>query len=82
MLRAIGKEPQALERMLAEIRLAGDERLTRSTARIRMDTTEADVQPGGAGGRLLCIAPQGDAGRAFGTLARALHIYGVIPAHE
>jgi putative acyl-CoA dehydrogenase len=44
VLRAIGKEPEALERVLAEIRLAADPRIERGIAGIQKDVQEADAR--------------------------------------
>ncbi|HVP47592.1 MAG TPA: isovaleryl-CoA dehydrogenase [Bryobacteraceae bacterium] len=44
VLRAMAKEPEALERVLAEIRLAGDPRVEKFAAGIRADAAERDAR--------------------------------------
>jgi putative acyl-CoA dehydrogenase len=44
VLRAIGKEPESLERVLAEVRLAGDARIERFLGATEADAREADAR--------------------------------------
>ena len=101
VLRAAGKEPEALEGVLAEIRLARDPRIEKSLAGIQKDPAESDARrvtgqlalalqasllvrfsPPAVGDAFCASRLEGDAGRAFGTLARGTDIDGVIAAYE
>ena len=44
VMRAIGKEPEALERVLAEIRMANDTRVERFVADVRADVSESGAR--------------------------------------
>jgi putative acyl-CoA dehydrogenase len=93
VLRAIVKEPESLERLLAEIRLAGDSRIEGFLGRTEMDAREGDARrvaerlalglqasllvrfsSAAVSDAFVASRLEGDGGRAFGTLQRAVNI--------
>jgi putative acyl-CoA dehydrogenase len=94
VLRAIRKEPEALERVLEEIRLANDPRLERFVGR---EVVESDARrfterlaialqasllirfsPAAVSDAFCASRIEGDAGRAFGTLPQSVDFQAVI----
>lgn len=94
VLRAIAKEPEALDRVLAEIRLANDPRLDKLVDR---DVVESEARrfterlaialqasllirfsPAAVSDAFCASRVDGDSGRAFGTLPRGVDFQAIL----